>query len=440
MQHITQDLIGRAPEQARVTAAVSGANRGRVLLVGPAGIGKTALVEHAASAALARGLRVLRATGVEAERYVPFAALHQLLLPLLARLGDLPDVPRAALTRALALSASADAPDPLQVGLGALALLTRAPARATVLLLDDVHWMDDASRAVARFVWRRAGGTLRIVAATRPEDPGWSLEARETIALAPLAEADARSLLARSAPELGPERVRHLLVLAAGNPLALAELPGALQPLEDAGEHLDLPVQTRLERAFAVRLNPLDADTRILLTTAAVHESPLLTDVLAAHGLLAGRSPGPDPLREAIDSGLVDVRVSRLVFHHPLVRSAVVRAAGPELVAQVHRAVAATTQDPFAAVWHRAHASSAPAEDVAAALERAAERTRARGALRPARSALLRAASLSGDDRSRVRRLVRAAEIAAELGNRTRWNASPPRPAGTTSTRRRRRA
>ncbi|MBT0768617.1 AAA family ATPase [Kineosporia sp. J2-2] len=413
MEHTGRDLVGRLREQARITALVDGRGPGRLLLRGPAGIGKTVLLRRAAALAGTHGLRVLRASGVEAEQYLPFAALHQVLLPTLGHLGDLPQLPRTALARAFALLPAADTPDPLHVGLAALGLLTGGDGRATLLVLDDLHWMDDASRAAIRFVWQRAGASPRIVAASREDDPGWCREATETIALTPLDRDQARELALRTAPGLGPQALHHLLGLAAGNPLALVELPQAATELADSSV---LPVQTRLERAFAARFGPLDAAARMLLTVAAVHESPLVTDVLAAGRELVEDSHAPGALRRALDSGLVGASGARLVFLHPLVRSALVRAAGPDLLAQVHQAVADTTHDRFASVWHRAHATAKPDEDVAEALERVAGEARSRGALRPARSALIRAAALSVDDRRHVHRLLDAAQIADELG------------------------
>lgn len=121
MEPMAKGLVGRAPEELRIAALVSGKGPERLLLSGPPGIGKTALLRLTGQVATDHGLRILRASGLEAERYIPFAALHQLLLPLLGRLSELPELPQLALARAFALVPSTQAPDPLHVGLGALA-------------------------------------------------------------------------------------------------------------------------------------------------------------------------------------------------------------------------------------------------------------------------------------------------------------------------------
>ncbi|MET8545765.1 ATP-binding protein [Kitasatospora sp. NPDC004799] len=84
-------LFGRDEELAAVDALVDALpERGDALLVhGAPGIGRSALLDHAAARARARGFTVLRASGVRAESDLPFAGLHQLthsVTDLVARL------------------------------------------------------------------------------------------------------------------------------------------------------------------------------------------------------------------------------------------------------------------------------------------------------------------------------------------------------------------
>src|ERR1700759_1701750 len=101
-------LLGREPERARldetIAALRAGESRGLVLRGGP-GIGKTALLPYAESAAA--GVRVLRATGVESELELAFAALHQLCVPLLDRRSSIPAPQAAALETVFGLRAGA---------------------------------------------------------------------------------------------------------------------------------------------------------------------------------------------------------------------------------------------------------------------------------------------------------------------------------------------
>jgi DNA-binding CsgD family transcriptional regulator len=411
-----RELLGRTAELRRLDRFLAAAGARRLLVNGPPGIGKSALVDAAVADAGRRGFQVLRAVANPAESYLPYATLQQLLQPTLGRLGQLPDPQRVAVEAAFGLAVADVPPEVLFIGLGTLRLIALAGDNP-IAVLDDGHWMDGATRAVVEFVWRRLDREpIRMLIATRDEVTTSLIDPADVLTLHPLAEDDARALAQRAGDGMSGERLRRVLDLAAGNPLALQELPQALPADLTAMTGDDLPLVTRMERTFTDRLRLLNPTARDILLAVSLNESDLVTDALAAVTHLAGTPARLDAVGQAERAGLVTREAGRLRFLHPLVASALARAAGPARVERMHRALAATTNDAYAAVWHRAHATTGPDEEVAESLEAAADLAQSRGATRAARAAMMRAAALSADERNRARRLVEAAELAFELG------------------------
>ena len=221
-----------------------------------------------------------------------------------------------------------------------------------------------------------------------------------------LDEASSSALLALTAPDLATELEARILDEAAGNPLALIELPAAAARLDGAEPTDALPLSARLEQAFAARLADLDSDTQRLLLLAALEDGDL------------PEHAGDPAWAPAVAAGLGSVDKSVFRFRHPLIRSAVAQAATPEARRQAHAALAVFFEnEPDRAVWHRAAAAAAgPDEEIAKALDAAAERARLRGGRDAALAALERAAELSSDRSARALRLFRAGELAFELG------------------------
>ena len=377
-------LRGRRGECAVLDRLREGARAGRsgVLVVrGEAGVGKTALVDYAIGSA--SHMLVVRASGVESEMELAFAALHQLCSPLLDCLGGLPAPQRHALEITFGLS-EGSAPDRFFVGLAVLGLLSEAAEqRPLVCVVDDAQWLDRASAQALAFVARRLlAESVVMLFAVR--EPIGELAALPELVVEGLRNSDARQLLASVVPGRLDQRVADQLVAEArGNPLALLELPRGLAPADLAGGFglpEALPLQGRIEHRFVQRLEALPADTRRLLLVAAADPTgdPALVWRAAADLGLSGAALEPLAGADLIEIG------ARVRFRHPLVRSAVYRAATPGERRRVRAALAEATDprvDPDRRAWHLAEATAGPDESAAGELERAAVRAEARGGL-----------------------------------------------------------
>ncbi|WP_250009036.1 AAA family ATPase [Actinoplanes sp. M2I2] len=419
------DLVGRRAEREAVEHLLDRAQSGRsgaLVVRGEAGIGKTALLEQAGNTATRSGFRLECSAGVESETQFAFAGLHQLCAPMLDHMGALPDPQQAALGVAFGLRGGA-APDRFLVGLAILNLLAEVAEEGPLLcLVDDAQWLDQASAQVLAFVARRvAAERMALMFALRdPTDEDVrAFAGLPELRLDGLGHADARALLAAAVHTPLDDRVRDRIVAEArGNPLALLELPRSVPPAGLAGG-FELPdvlnVPRRIEEGFQRRSGSLPAETQLLLVVAAA-ESTGDVAVLwraAAHLGIAREVAGP-----AEAAGLLEID-TRVRFRHPLVRSAVYRAATPSDHRRAHRALAAATDpdvDPDRRAWHRAQAVSGTDEEVAAELERSAGRARARGGSAAAAAFLHQAVELTPEPADRARRALGAAQAKHEAG------------------------
>ncbi|WP_240809867.1 AAA family ATPase [Actinomadura sp. WMMA1423] len=410
----------------RLLADVRGGESRVLVLRGEAGIGKTALLDHLTTAS--SGCRVLAAAGVQSEMELPFAAVHQLCMPLLDRLASLPEPQRDALASALGMR-TGPAPDQVLVGLAVLGLLAHAAEERPLLcVVDDAQWLDRASAQVFAFVSGRllAEGVACVFAARDTDDVLPGLPGMD---LGGLPDADARALLGRALRGPLDEQVRdRILAESRGNPLALVKLAGAASAGGYAASTTGRSLPDRIEDAFQRRLESLPADARMLLLLAAADplgDPALLRRAAAVLGVdasaidtpedapvadapVAGRSVSDDPAA----GGLIDVG-GRVRFRHPLVRSAVYASAMPSERRRAHRALAEATDaatDPDRRAWHRAHGAFHPEEDIAAELARSAGRAQARGGLAAAAAFLERAAELTPDPGRRAVRALDAAQ------------------------------
>ncbi|WP_460402734.1 AAA family ATPase, partial [Actinophytocola sediminis] len=345
------ELVGRRAEIERldeVTTAAMAGRGGAVVVRGEAGIGKSALLAHAARTAPA--MRVVRASGAEFETELPYAALHQLCVPLLGHLPALPGRHREALE--VAFGSRDGTPEVLLVGMAVLDLVIAAGP--LLCLVDDAHWLDAASATAVAFLARRiAAEPVAMVIAIRPAPEVAELAPLPCLDVAGLTDPQARELLGTHRHATLDDQVRDQIVAEArGNPLALLEPPSAggfLPP--------DPPsVPTAVERGFRARLAELPAQARSLLTVASADPTgdPVLLWAAAEHlGIDV-----PAASAAATATGLVEF-ATRIRFVHPLARSAVYRSATPSSRRTANAALAVATDaevDPDRRAWHRAQA------------------------------------------------------------------------------------
>jgi AAA ATPase domain len=405
-------LLGREHERGVLDRLLDGVRggRGSVLVVhGEAGVGKTALLDYAVEAA--RGFRTARTSGIEAEMELPFAAVQQLCSAFLELMDRLPPPQHEALGVAFGLI-TGPAPNPFLVGLAVLGLLAEAAdEQPLVCVVDDAQWLDSASaRALAFVAHRLLAEKIALVFATR--ELGDALAGLPELHVEPLGRRDARALLESVLPARLDERVLERIVAETrGNPLALLELPRGLRPAQLAGGFgvpATVPLSASIEEGYTQRLARLPRDARRLLLLAAA--DPVGDPALVWRA--AERLGIPQSAADTVESEDLLALSPRVVFRHPLVRSAVYGAARLHERRDVHRALADATDpevDPDRRAWHLAEAAATPDEEVACGLERSAGRAQARGGLAAAAAFLDRSVALTGDPARRVDRALAAA-------------------------------
>ncbi|MDQ1359867.1 MAG: hypothetical protein QOJ44_244 [Acidimicrobiaceae bacterium] len=412
-------LLGRGNECQildRVLSAGLAGHGGTSVICGEPGIGKSTLLGYAMHSAT--GFQVLRAVGNEAEKELPFAAAQQLCVPTLATLQELPAPHRDALGVAFGHVAGPP-PDRLFVGLALVALLSQLASNEPVLcVIDDAQWLDRESAQAFAIAARRLASEHIVFlfgARTVPTD----LTSLPCLPVFGLGQADARALLRSALPDPFDEHVlERILAETRGNPLALLELPRGLTPAELAGGFAlpaSTPMAGRIEASFQRRIAKLPLSSRRLLLVAAAEPTgdPALVWRAAQH-LGVDESVGA----EVDVDGLLELS-PRVIFRHPLVRSAVYEAATPADRRGVHRALADATDagfDPDRRAWHLAQAAWHPDDEVAKDLEVSADRAQARGGIAAAAAFLERAAELTVDSKHRVARTLAAAEAKRQAG------------------------
>jgi DNA-binding CsgD family transcriptional regulator len=414
-------LQGRRTECAaldRLLETARGGQSGVLVVRGEAGIGKSALLGYALEAA--SEFQVAQAAGVESEMELPFAGLHQLCATLLDRLDRLPPPQRDALGTAFGLT-SGTRPDRFLVGLAFLSLLSDTADHVPLLgLIDDAQWLDQSSAQVLAFVARRLKAeSIALVFAEREPGELDSLAGLPELRLEGLSDVHARELLGSVVSGPLDERVAERIVAEThGNPLALLELPHESSQAELTGGFTvtaALPLPSLIEESFRERVERLPAESQRLLLVAAAEPigDPALLWRAAERFEL-----GPEAAAPAEAAGLLTLGAP-VTFRHPLLRSAIYRAASPEERRSAHQVLAAATDpeiDPDRRAWHHAQAALSPDEEVASELERSAARARERGGLAAAAAFLERSAELTPDPAHRVQRELTAAQAYHEAG------------------------
>lgn len=417
----TLALVDRVSESSYIGAFLDRAFRdgGALVLLGEAGVGKSELLNHAERTAHGLGAMIVRTRGIQYEVDVSFAALNQVLLPMLSELPALPPVHREALNVALGLGRGR-VPNRLVIANALLALLKQASvSRPLLLIVDDLPWLDRASSAALSFAARRlAGSRVGFLGAIRYDDEtSFDRSGLAELEIAPLNDTAARSLVDAAFPSLSAPVRTRILGEAQGNPLALLELPAALSHPQRTAEHdlpTALPLSRRLQTLFAARIAGLPAATRQTLLLMAFDGTGDPRILTSSDDATSG-SGGLDAAERA-RLAFIDRTTRRPTFRHPLIRSAVV-----ELSTHTERRGAhATLAELFSAqpdrhAWHLAEATVTPDEAVADLLARAAYRFLKRGDSTGAIAALTRAAELSPHREDRARRLAEAAYLGADV-------------------------
>ncbi|WP_214317861.1 helix-turn-helix transcriptional regulator [Nonomuraea sediminis] len=400
-------LWGRAEEQAALEGMLRGARAGEssaLAVIGQPGIGKTALLEYASRSA--GDMRIVRCTAAESEADLPFSGLHLLLKPLLHHVDLLPERQRDALRAAFGLSA-AEPGDRFLVGLAVLTLLSEvAGERPLLCLIDDAHWLDQASADAVMFAARRLGDEgIVMLLGLREDGSDGECQGLPVLRLAGLDRDAARELLTEHGRAADLD---ELYAATGGNPLALIELTAADLP---ADAFTPVPLTGRIQAAFWQQVRRLPRPTQLMLLIAAAcdtYELAIVMRAAASFGITTA------DLQPALDRGLISL-AGTVVFRHPLVRAAAYHGAPLSDRLAVHAKLAELLDDPEQAdrrAWHLAGAATGPDEAAAAALEQAAARAAARSGHLAAATAYERSASLSTDPARVAYRLTRAAEAA----------------------------
>lgn len=413
-------MLDREAERSAIDDVLGSVRDGfsaTLVIRGCIGFGKTSLLGYAADAA--SDMRICGVTGIESETGLEFAALHQLLIPFLSGIGDLPGPQRLALQVAFGMAEGPPA-DLFLVGLAALTLLARTAEEQPVLcLIDDGQWLDTESARALAFVARRlyADSVGVVIAVTEPAaDAFEQLPALRLVGLPP---AEARQLLQSVATSPVDDRVvNRILAHTERNPLALIEIGTDYSAAELAGRAAlpePLPVGRRLADRVAHRVAALDPDLRAFLMLAAAnvggdravmwraaHEAGIDVDAAAAKS-----------------AGLIELAAGLVRFRHPLIRSAVYYSATDRDRKRAHLQLSAAMDsgESDLRAWHQGAAATGPDERVAAALEQAAWRAHGRGGLAATAALLRRSIELSVDDDRRAGRELMLAAASLKTGH-----------------------
>ena len=253
--------LGRDAERGLIDElldAARGSRSGVLVIRGEPGVGKSALLEDAREQA--KDMRVLSSRGVESEAQLPFAAVHQLLRPVLGSVSKLPEPQAHALRRALGRE-EGGGDDRFLVSVAVLSLLAEAAERRPLLcLVDDAHWLDDASADALAFAARRleAERFVMLFAAREGEIRFFRGPALPELSLETLGPEAASALLERQTDTALTADLRDRLIAeTSGNPLALLELSSALSEAQLSGAEpvlAPLPVSEHVERSFVARV------------------------------------------------------------------------------------------------------------------------------------------------------------------------------------------
>jgi DNA-binding CsgD family transcriptional regulator len=426
---MTATVVGREEELGAVETFLERIAKGSCALVlsGEAGIGKTILCEAGVEAAEQRAKSVLFHRSAEAEAFLSFTGLFDLLAPVIDDVGpSLAPTRRHAIEVALLLAEpGGEPPDPRAIGLALLDILRAlADQGPVVIALDDVQWLDASSAGVLQIALRRLGeeplgvlATLRKgpeVAAPLELERVFPEERLTRVLLGPLSLGALHRLLEE---RIGLEMTRPELVriqaASAGNPFLALELGRELirtNTRPEAGRAL--PVPESLHDLLDGRLARLPTETGDVVLFAAALARPTVELVAAAHGDRAGVI---EALDTAAREGVVALDDSQIRFAHPLLASICYEQAPVWKRRAIHQTLAGAVSDVEERARHRALAAEGPDAAVAAELDAAAQQAAARGATVAAAELAELAAELTANDPALARRRRLRAAVSYRL-------------------------
>jgi DNA-binding CsgD family transcriptional regulator len=390
---VAGDVIGRESELAIIHRFLDSIPTGpsALLLSGDAGIGKTTVWKEGLAGALQRRYRTLSCGPVEAETRLSYAALGDLLEPVLEEaLPTVPEPQRRALEVALLRSPSSGArAGQRAVSLAVVGCLRLVASTSPVVVaVDDVQWMDLPSVRVLQFVVRRLKdepvGFMLAVRGTDTDDDqlgfvsAFPQDRVHPVRIGPLSF-DAIERVLRDKVDEGFPRTTLLSLheMSGGNPFFAQEIGRALLRRGGgvvAGERF--PVPDRLQELIEDRLEGLPAGTVEALEVVSALSAPTLDTIAAA----IAPSAVDHRMRPAIEHGVVAIVGGRLRFTHPLLASAVYQRSPVASRRQLHARLATIVRDPEERARHLALSVEGPDDAVAGALEEAALLAGSRGA------------------------------------------------------------
>ena len=373
-------LIGRREEcnvlGDALDGLVAGGGRGQAItVVGEAGVGKSELMTWLADVARAADVPVLQGAGDPFGNDFPLLAVREAM----ATLANVREVIDGSIDRSSAgedadiLQATNDASlqwQRLAVAEGVVAELDSSVLRPHVLVVDDMHWVDESSRAVLRAVSRFASrAPLLLVMAGRPEG-GWmetmAASSIQSLMPAPLGREDGRLLAeAQVGASLGPT-LAEAVDRAGGVPLLIVELIRGLRSERRlvVGDRVDLvgdTAPTSIQELVRRRISTLPDMAKRLCEVTALLGAEARLDVVA-HMLETTPLELNELITVAIDADLLSSSARTLSYRHDLVREAVVESMPAPHRADLHRQMASLHADrgsPITAV--AAHAALAAA-------------------------------------------------------------------------------
>ena len=403
-------LVGREDELAEIDRALDGLDSPRLsclTIEGEPGIGKTRLLAELRRRCEERGHLVLQGFASEFETSLPFGIVDDALDAYLAAhddlTGDWPSELRAELARIFpALRRESDS-SPATSGderyrahRAMRSMLERVAAdRALAVILDDVHWADDASLELIQALLRRPPAASALLAlgfrpGQAPRRLAGALAAPVVtrIALGPLTRRQAAELLSTdpSAPVL-----TAIYEQAGGNPFYLEQLARTSGDVDRAAPAASAgAVPAGVAASFAHEIASLPADAQAMLEAAAIAGDPFEPDIAAEIAGL-GQDDGLATLDELLALDLVRPTTvpRRFSFRHPLLRHAAYEhvPAGRRLAAheRAAAALAARGAGPTARAHHVEHAARRGDERAIALLIEAGQTSATRAPVAAAR-------------------------------------------------------